>query len=59
MACLQLIALVLAILIAISRTKGPLILLITLPFLWLIVDTLLIIIGRFTDKEGKPIIDWV
>ena len=58
-ACLQLMALALAILIAISRTKGPLILLITIPFLWLVIDTMLIIIGRFTDKEGKPIVDWV
>ncbi len=27
--------------------------------LWLIVDILRIIMGKFTDKEGKPIIDWV
>jgi TM2 domain-containing membrane protein YozV len=27
--------------------------------LWWIVDILLIIMGKFTDKEGKPIIDWV
>lgn len=59
MASIQLIALALAILIAISKIRGPLILLITLPFLWLVVDTLLIIMGRFTDKEGRPIVDWV
>lgn len=27
--------------------------------LWLIVDIALIIMGKFTDKEGKPIVDWV
>jgi TM2 domain-containing membrane protein YozV len=34
-----------------------------LPFiifpLWWIFDVLLIIMGKFTDKEGKPITDWV
>lgn len=28
-------------------------------FLWWVFDVLLIIMGKFTDKEGKPIIDWV
>jgi hypothetical protein len=28
-------------------------------FLWWIIDVLLIIMGKFTDKEGKPIVDWV
>lgn len=27
--------------------------------LWWIIDVLYIIMGKFTDKEGKPIIDWV
>ena len=27
--------------------------------LWWVVDVLQIIMGKFTDKEGKPIIDWV
>jgi TM2 domain-containing membrane protein YozV len=27
--------------------------------LWWIVDILQIIMGKFTDKDGKPIIDWV
>lgn len=27
--------------------------------LWLIVDMALIIMGKFTDKEGRPIVDWV
>lgn len=27
--------------------------------LWLVIDILQIIMGKFTDKEGKPIIDWV
>jgi TM2 domain-containing membrane protein YozV len=26
---------------------------------WWLVDMVLIISGHFTDKEGKPIIDWV
>jgi TM2 domain-containing membrane protein YozV len=28
-------------------------------FLWWVIDALLIIMGKFTDKEGRPIIDWV
>lgn len=28
-------------------------------FLWWVVDTVRIIMGKFTDKEGKPIVDWV
>ena len=27
--------------------------------IWWVIDVLQIIIGKFTDKEGKPIIDWV
>lgn len=27
--------------------------------LWWIIDAVLIIMGKFTDKEGRPIIDWV
>lgn len=27
--------------------------------LWWVLDVLLIIMGKFTDKEGKQIIDWV
>jgi TM2 domain-containing membrane protein YozV len=27
--------------------------------LWWIVDVMLIIMGKFTDKEGRPIVDWV
>jgi hypothetical protein len=26
---------------------------------WWALDVLLIIMGKFTDKEGKPIIDWI
>jgi TM2 domain-containing membrane protein YozV len=32
---------------------------ITIILLWWIIDAVLIIMGKFTDKEGKPIIDWV
>jgi TM2 domain-containing membrane protein YozV len=28
-------------------------------FLSVIVDFFLIVVGRFTDKEGRPIIDWM
>lgn len=27
--------------------------------LWWFLDVLLIIMGKFTDKEGRPIIDWI
>jgi TM2 domain-containing membrane protein YozV len=27
--------------------------------LWIIVDAALIVMGKFTDKEGRPIVDWV
>ncbi len=56
---LQLLALFLAVMTAIAKTKGPRAIVIAIPFLWLIVDTLLIIMGKFTDKEGKRIVNWV
>jgi TM2 domain-containing membrane protein YozV len=28
-------------------------------FLWWVIDVMRIIMGKFTDKEGKPITDWV
>jgi TM2 domain-containing membrane protein YozV len=28
-------------------------------FLWWIIDFMRIIMGKFTDREGRPIIDWV
>jgi TM2 domain-containing membrane protein YozV len=27
--------------------------------LWMHVDTVLIIMGKFTDKDGRPIVNWV
>lgn len=27
--------------------------------LWLVIDIMLIIMGKFTDKEGRPIVAWV
>ncbi|HWS99365.1 MAG TPA: TM2 domain-containing protein [Pyrinomonadaceae bacterium] len=27
--------------------------------LWWVIDILQIIMGKFSDKEGKPVIDWV
>lgn len=28
-------------------------------FIWWVIDVMQIIMGRFTDKEGKLIVDWV
>lgn len=28
-------------------------------FLWLVIDFMHIIMGKFTDKEGSPIVDWM
>ena len=56
---LYLLALVLAGVLSLTKIEVlppiPLLLL----FLWWIIDFMLIIMGKFTDKEGKPIIDWV
>jgi TM2 domain-containing membrane protein YozV len=44
-----------------SLTKSEIIPVIPLGllFLWWIVDVMLIIMGKFTDKEGRPIVSWV
>lgn len=56
---LQLFTLVLAGMLALFKNE-------TLPIVpfgffcvWWIVDFMLIIMGKFTDKEGRPIVDWV
>lgn len=56
---LQLLALFVAVMTAVAKAKGPRAIVIAIPFLWLVVDTMLIIMGKFTDKEGKPIVNWV
>jgi TM2 domain-containing membrane protein YozV len=56
---LQLLALLVAVMAAIGKAKGPRAIVIAVPFLWLVVDTMLIIMGKFNDREGKPIINWV
>lgn len=32
---------------------------ITIILLWWIIDVILIIMGKYKDKEGKPIVSWV
>lgn len=56
---LQLLALLVAVMAAIGKAKGPRALVIAVPFLWLVIDTMLIIMGKFNDREGRPIINWV
>jgi TM2 domain-containing membrane protein YozV len=56
---LQLMGVVLGVVAAIFKFKD-----LTAPLLiiyvgWWIIDVLLIIMGKFPDKEGKPIVDWV
>jgi TM2 domain-containing membrane protein YozV len=55
---LQLLGVMLGIVAAIFEAKVLAPLFIIFP-LWLLFDVLLIIMGKFTDKEGKPIIDWM
>jgi TM2 domain-containing membrane protein YozV len=58
----QLLILGLAVVLALLEVdiSHPLaILVVATALLWWIIDALLIIMGKFTDKEGKPIIDWV
>jgi TM2 domain-containing membrane protein YozV len=55
---LQLLGVVLGVVAAIFEAKAIAPLFLIFP-LWLIFDVLLIIMGKFTDKERKPIIDWV
>ncbi len=56
---LQLLALFVAVMAAIGKAKGPRAIVIAVPFLWLVVDTMLIIMGKFNDRDGKQIINWV
>jgi TM2 domain-containing membrane protein YozV len=46
---------------ALSLTKNEIISIIPLAllFLWWVMDVMRIIMGKFTDKEGRLIVDWV
>ena len=55
---LQLLGVVLGGVAAIFEAKALAPLFIIFP-LWYFFDVLLIIMGKFTDKEGKPVLDWV
>ncbi len=56
---LQLLSLALAGVLTLSKSE----ILPIIPFgifcMWWLLDLVLIIIGKFTDKEGRPIVDWV
>jgi TM2 domain-containing membrane protein YozV len=58
-ASLQLLTLGLAVVLGLFEVK----ILSAIPagilLLWWVIDILLIIMGKFTDKDGTPIIDWV
>lgn len=56
---LQLLASVMTAVFVISEIKTPAVISGSILILWLIIDILWIIVGKFTDKEGKPIIDWI
>lgn len=56
---LQLLAWVLAGMLIPSNSEILPVIPIGLLLLWLLIDFLCILMGRFTDKEGRPIVDWV
>ena len=56
---LQLLGVLLGGIAALFHAKALALPLIIIFPLWWVFDVLLIIMGKFTDKEGKPIIDWV
>ena len=58
----QLLILGVAVVLALLEVDGSnpfVILVLASVLLWWVIDALLIIMGKFTDKEGKPIVDWV
>jgi TM2 domain-containing membrane protein YozV len=57
--CLQLLALGSAVVLGLFEVKLLPIIPAAALLLWWVIDVLQIIMGKFTDKEGKPIIDWV
>lgn len=58
-ASLQLLAFLLAGLFGAIEAEVPGIIAGVMGGVWLIVDFMRIIMGKFTDKEGRPITDWV
>jgi TM2 domain-containing membrane protein YozV len=56
---LQLFTLGLASLLIFLEAKPQMAFPVLTVLLWWVIDVLLIIMGKFTDKEGRPIIDWV
>jgi TM2 domain-containing membrane protein YozV len=56
---LQLLGVVLIGMLAVFEVKSMLSIPLFILPLWWIVDVMRIIMGKFTDKEGKPITDWV
>jgi TM2 domain-containing membrane protein YozV len=56
---LQLLSSVLTTVFVISEIKTPAVITGFILVLWLTIDILWIIMGKFTDKEGKPITDWM
>jgi TM2 domain-containing membrane protein YozV len=56
---LQLLMLMLAGMLGFFEAESLIALPVILILLWWVIDVLFIIMGRFTDKDGKPIIDWV
>jgi TM2 domain-containing membrane protein YozV len=56
---LQLLMLLLAVVLGLLELKILPIIPAAILLLWWVIDILQIIMGKFTDKEGKPIIDWV
>jgi TM2 domain-containing membrane protein YozV len=56
---LQILAWVLAGLLSLSKSEIIPVIPIGILFFWWIVDVMLIIMGKFTDKEGRSIVNWV
>jgi TM2 domain-containing membrane protein YozV len=56
---LQILSWALAGLLSLSKSEIIPIIPIGLLLLWWAIDILLIIMGKYTDKEGKPIVNWV
>jgi TM2 domain-containing membrane protein YozV len=56
---LQLLTLALAGVLALFKSEVLPIIPLVFFFLWWIVDFIRIVMGKFTDREGLPIVDWV
>ena len=58
-ASFQLLTLGLAVVLGLLEIKVLPTILAGILLLWWVIDILQIIMGKFSDKDGKPIIDWV